>query len=87
MVVIKDKDGEVWGWYSPTEKGVVCYEDGDCHKITTNDVIFDRGQHEGKLLSEISDFRYLNYMKKQGGDNGDYFLENCAKLRLLELSK
>lgn len=87
MVTIKEKAGGVWGWLSPTDKGTVCYEDGDRHKITTSDVVFDRGQHEGKLLSEVSDFRYLKWMEKVGVDSEDYFVRNCAKLRLLELSK
>jgi len=86
MITLKDKDNGAWGGMDLERNGWILYEDGTTKKIETSDVIFDHGQHAGKLLSEVSDFRYLNWMKKQGVDKKDYFLENCAKLRLLELS-
>lgn len=70
----------------PDNKGMIRYEDGTTKRIETCDVLFNHGQYNGKLLSEVSDFKYLNWMKKQGVDKNDYFLENCAKLRLLELN-
>ena len=86
MVTIKDKPNDVWGWVCTEQKGMVCYEDGDQHKITSSDIIFDHGKNKGQLLSEVSDFRYLNWMKQQGVDKDDWFLKNCAMLRLLELN-
>lgn len=85
MVTIKDKANDVWGWYDLNHKGYVKYEDGTVEKIHSRHIVFTSGKYVGKLLSDVSDVWYLNYIKKRGVDTGDWFLENCAKLRLLEL--
>ena len=87
MITLKDKPGDVWGWLDLKEAGTIRYEDGTTKKIETSDILFNHGQNDGKLLSEVSDFKYLNWMKKQGVDKDDWFLKNCAMLRLLELNK
>lgn len=85
MIAIKDKSEEVWGWYDINQKGMIRYEDGTTKKITSKDVIFTSGKYAGTLLSDLSDVWYLNFMKKQAVDNSDWFMEQCAKLRLLEI--
>lgn len=87
MVTIKDKSDEIWGWLdiaAPHDQ--IRYEDGTTKPLTPEDVLFTHGKHEGKLLSDLSDFRYLTWMHQQGVDNQDYFLAKSAKLRLLQLS-
>jgi hypothetical protein len=86
MITIVDKENGAWGGMDLTRNGYIIYDDGTSKKIETKDVIFDHGQFSGELLSEVSDYRFLKWMEKRGVDNGDYFLKNCAMLRLLELN-
>ena len=86
MVGIIDKPDDNWGWVSLADDSWVCFENGEREKLTTKHVLIERGKYAGTRLLDLDDAWYLNFMKKQGVENGDVFLLKCANLRLLELN-
>lgn len=85
MITIKDKSDDNWCALGFDDNSHVYCEDGTKEPFTTSHVLFTRGKYEGELLSNVSDVWYLNFMQKQGVDNEDWFMQECAKMRLLEI--
>lgn len=84
-MTVQDK-GEIWGWVGP-DIDYVRWEDGSVEELATHLVLIDWGRESGKLLSELDDIGYLNWMLKDAVDKGNVWQEKCVRLRLLELNR
>jgi hypothetical protein len=83
-MTVKDK-GDVWGWVGP-DLDHVRWEDGSVAELATDLVEMDWGREKGKLLSELTDVGYLNWMLKDAGEKGNAWQEKCVRLRLEEIN-
>lgn len=80
-----DKPDDNWSGFCDDSMKMLCYDDGSTKLFTTNDIEITFGKYAGRLLGEVGDSGYLEWLLDKSLKDGDVFQEFYIKMRLKEL--
>lgn len=78
---LRDKSKDNWSQFTDPTMTTIRYDDGTTKPFTLSDVEMTFGKYAGKLLTEIDDRSYLEWLAKSDNE----FMSMMAQRRLLEL--
>lgn len=83
MLTTKNTTTDNWSWVDKDWN--ICFEDGTRRPLQFNDVVFDAGKYKGKLLSEVEDRGYLEWVLNEAENSENVFVIHCVQQRLEDL--